>query len=352
MSLPAADLGDALLRPLTAEDAPAYRALMLQAYADDADAFTSTPQERAAEPLSWWVERIAGRHGVAFGAFLGGTLVGTAALEFSAKPKTAHKALLLGMFVQPHARGRGLGRGLVQAALQAAAARPGVRVVTLTLTEGNAAALRLYRACGFREFGVEPQAIATPGGLRAKVHMTQALATPADAAPRISFRVATWEDRPVLSRLLELYQYDLSDVWPQHLNRHGEYGFAVDRYLRNPLLRAYLAQVDGRHAGFGLVDPDVSLPGNQLWMGQFFVMKAYRRLGVGRLLARHIFDAQRGRWEVGQMPLNLPAQAFWRRVIGEYTQGRYVEHELHDDRWDGVLQCFDNTLPPAGGGAA
>lgn len=162
--------------------------------------------------------------------------------------------------------------------------------------------------------------------------------------PAVTFRVAHWADRPVLSRLLELYQYDMSEVWPQDLNVHGEYGFAVDRYLRNPLLRAYLFHVDGNYAGFALVDPDVSLPGNQYWMGQFFVMTRYRRLGVGSLGARHVFDEFRGKWEVGQMPLNYPAQAFWRRVIGEYTHGDYVEHELHDERWDGFLQSFDNSI--------
>jgi predicted acetyltransferase len=154
--------------------------------------------------------------------------------------------------------------------------------------------------------------------------------------------VAAWQDRPVLSRLLELYQHDLSDVWPQDVNLHGEYGFAIDRYLRNPRLCAYLFRVDGCYAGFGLVDPDVSLPENEFWMGQFFVMKRYRRLGVGARAACQIFDRHRGRWEVGQMPLNVAARAFWRRVIGDYTRGRFVEHELHDERWDGFLQCFDN----------
>jgi predicted acetyltransferase len=162
--------------------------------------------------------------------------------------------------------------------------------------------------------------------------------------PDITFRVAQWQDKPVLSRLLELYQYDLSEVWPQDLNLHGEYGFAVDRYLRNPRLRAYLFLVDSVYAGFGLVDPDVSLPENEFWMGQFFVMKRYRRLGVGTRAAHFIFDQFRGKWEVGQMPLNLPAQAFWRRTIAEYTHGNFVEHELHDERWDGFLQCFDNRV--------
>jgi hypothetical protein len=41
----------ALLQP---PDAAAYRLLMLQAYEGAADAFTSTAQERTAEPLSLW----------------------------------------------------------------------------------------------------------------------------------------------------------------------------------------------------------------------------------------------------------------------------------------------------------
>ena len=154
-------------------DAPSYRALMLHAYEAAADAFTSTPQERAAEPLSWWVARLADPQGLshAFGAFLGDELLGTVTLEFSAKPKTRHKAHLIGMFVAQAARGQGAGRALLQAAMRLAGDRPGVRVVTLTVTEGNAPAIALYEAFGFERFGLEPMAIATPQGFKAKVHM-------------------------------------------------------------------------------------------------------------------------------------------------------------------------------------
>jgi len=146
---------------------------MLHAYEAAPDAFTSTPEERAAEPESWWVKRIAdpGAHSVSFGAFEGEDLVGTVTVEFAARAKTRHKAHLIGMFVRESARGLGAGRALVRAALEAAAARPGVIVVTLTVTEGNDSAVGLYESCGFRRFGVEPMAIATPGGFRAKVHM-------------------------------------------------------------------------------------------------------------------------------------------------------------------------------------
>ncbi|MGH6624419.1 MAG: GNAT family N-acetyltransferase [Burkholderiaceae bacterium] len=150
-----------------------YRELMLHAYERAADAFTSTREERANEPESWWAKRIASADGlgVAFGAYQEDRLIGTVALEFSAKPKTRHKAHLIGMFVLESCRGLGAGKALVQAAIECATSRPSVRSMILTVTEGNEAAIHLYRACGFLEFGKEPMAILTPSGYKAKLHM-------------------------------------------------------------------------------------------------------------------------------------------------------------------------------------
>lgn len=158
---------------LTADHAAQYRGLMLHGYEHAPDAFTSTPQERAAMPLSWWAQRIADPTGlgIAFGALDGENLVGTVALEFSAKPKTRHKAHLIGMYVLQAWRGHGLGRQLVAAALEHAAKRPGIALVTLTVSEGNAPAVALYESAGFQTFGVEPKAIRTSAGYIAKVHM-------------------------------------------------------------------------------------------------------------------------------------------------------------------------------------
>lgn len=157
--------------PLQAADALRYRALMLEAYELAADAFTSTPQERAAEPEAWWVKRITDAHSVVLGAFAGDALVGTVALEFSTKPKTLHKAHVLGMYVQPGFRAFGAGKALMDALLALAAQRKGVELLNLTVTEGNEAALKLYRSVGFESFGTEPMAIRTPDGFKGKVHM-------------------------------------------------------------------------------------------------------------------------------------------------------------------------------------
>ena len=162
----------------------AYRELMLEAYEDAADAFTTTAAERRAEPDSWWSKRIGSQTGLStsFGAWVNHNLVGSVAIEYASKPKTRHSALVLGMYVQPAYRSQGVGRLLMRAVLEAARQRPEILVLTLTLTEGNESALRLYRSAGFEVWGIEPMAIRADSGIKGKVHMWRAMHPPATAA--------------------------------------------------------------------------------------------------------------------------------------------------------------------------
>jgi len=75
-------------------------------------------------------------------------------------------------------------------------------------------------------------------------------------------------------------------------------------------------------------------------ISEFFVLRRHRRRGVGTEVARRVFDRYPGKWEVTQLTRNVDAQAFWRRVIGDYTGGRYDELPRPDGR--GVMQRFDN----------
>lgn len=80
-------------------------------------------------------------------------------------------------------------------------------------------------------------------------------------------------------------------------------------------------------------------------MEQFFILKRYRATGAGRALARFVFASHPGPWEVGEMPGNLQAQAFWRKVIAEFTGGQYTEQHVTEGWWQGVVQQF--TVPSA-----
>jgi ribosomal protein S18 acetylase RimI-like enzyme len=162
------------VRRLVPADAPAYRALMLAAYARHPDAFTSSPAERAALPLAWWEARVAeapDAHERVVGAWADDTLAGVAGLSFETRAKARHKATLFGMYVLPAFRHEGVGARLVDAVLAAARARDGVGLVQLTVSAGNRAAQALYARAGFVPFGVEPFAVAVDDGFVAKVHM-------------------------------------------------------------------------------------------------------------------------------------------------------------------------------------
>jgi len=165
------------VRRLVPDDAPAYRALMLDAYRDHPDAFTSSAEERAAQPTDWWAWRLAPGDAVAqrvFGAFDGDALLGAAGWSRGDRAKAAHRAELFGMAVVAAARGRGAGRALVEAVIADARAA-GALTMTLTVTDGNGTAERLYARCGFVRIGLEPMAVRVGDGFVAKATMWRRL---------------------------------------------------------------------------------------------------------------------------------------------------------------------------------
>ncbi len=155
-------------------------------------------------------------------------------------------------------------------------------------------------------------------------------------------RIASAAERPVLFRMLELYQHDLSDVWDQDIDECGEYGYSLDQYWSDSTQRPYVILVQSKYAGLALVNGAVKVPGGRYWLEQYFIIKKYRRMGLGRAAATRLFDSLPGQWQVGQMPLNLPAQAFWRATINEYTNGNYSESEIKSGSWRGLLQEFNS----------
>jgi ribosomal protein S18 acetylase RimI-like enzyme len=158
------------IRRLTAEDAPAYRALRLRGLREHPEAFTSSFEEDAALPPEASEKRLRSHAQTFWGAFDGAVLLGIVGLDRELRAKNRHKATVVGMYVAPEAAGRGAGRALLDALL-AAARGEGLELLVLTVTEGSGPAAALYARCGFRSFGVEPRAIKVGGAAYAKNHM-------------------------------------------------------------------------------------------------------------------------------------------------------------------------------------
>jgi RimJ/RimL family protein N-acetyltransferase len=137
------------IRLLTPADAALYPPVRLEALASNPEAFTSTLEREQEKPLAWFEERLTTSD--VFGAFIADELVGTAGFRREDGAKTAHKGVLWGMYVRPGARKSGVGRLLVDAVAAHAAQR--VEQLQLVVVSDNVAALRLYAAAGFVEYG-------------------------------------------------------------------------------------------------------------------------------------------------------------------------------------------------------
>jgi len=159
---------------------------------------------------------------------------------------------------------------------------------------------------------------------------------------------AAVEDKPVVQNLLELCEHDLSEFGGWDVTDHGLFGYHyLDHYWSEAGRYPFLVRVGGRLAGLALIR-DVQEQGAVVHvMAEFFVLRKYRRQGVGRGLALLLFDRFPGRWRVEQIPGNDPALAFWRKVIGEYTGGRFAELDPDaPSELGGTGQVFET--PPSG----
>ena len=151
---------------------------------------------------------------------------------------------------------------------------------------------------------------------------------------------ATPDERPVVRHLLQLYLHDFSEFDGDEVNATGLYHYPwVEEYWCAPKA-AFLFKAAGNYAGFCLVDQDVLLPNSEHSISEFFVLRKYRRSGLGRFAASSIFSSRPGAWEVAQHESNVPAQAYWRNVIAEYANGSYAEHYLDTEEWHGPVQTL------------
>lgn len=157
-----ADDVPAAVRPLGEEDVEALWRLRGRALRDRPDAFLTSPADHPPldEYRARFLERAEGGS-VVLGAFAETGLVGMAGLAPQRSPKLAHKGTVWGVFVEPGARGRGLGEALVRGVIAAARAAGLARLVLAVSAENPAR--RVYERCGFVAWGTEPCALELDG---------------------------------------------------------------------------------------------------------------------------------------------------------------------------------------------
>ena len=98
-------------------------------------------------------------------------LLGAVGLERDERIKVRHIGHIVSMMVRESARGQGIGRALLDTLIDAAREPAGLEMLTLTVTDVNASAVRLYERTGFARFGTLHKAIKVGDRYHDKVHM-------------------------------------------------------------------------------------------------------------------------------------------------------------------------------------
>ena len=144
------------------------------------------------------------------------------------------------------------------------------------------------------------------------------------------------ESDAVLRNVTEHYCYDMSEWFDLNTGADGRYSYDTESIWAKGY-DAYLVKVDDSLAGFALIGlahewlADVGAHD----IREFFVMRKFRRRGIGRSMARFLFGEYPGEWLVRVLDANAPAVTFWRGEISSYSVGAYgeAEHSVNGRRW-------------------
>ena len=143
----------------------------------------------------------------------------------------------------------------------------------------------------------------------------------------IELKQIEYEDKSILRQMMELYLHDYSEFDGEDVNLHGRYEYKyIDQYWAEEGRVPFFIRVDGQLAGLALTRITED-DGGVRSLAEYFIMRKYRRKGVGATAARQLFDMFPGRWHVGQEWCNKPARQFWMRVVDDYTHGTFTRTE-------------------------
>jgi predicted acetyltransferase len=156
-------------------------------------------------------------------------------------------------------------------------------------------------------------------------------------------------DDALLRNLYEHYVHDMSEWLAIDTRADGAYHLDTAPFWDGDFA-VYLAREQGSIAGFGVVgsaEPWLGTPAARD-VRDFFVLRRYRRRGVGDALALHLWNQHPAAWIIRILVANKPALPFWRRMVRSYRGDAHEElpviergHDAIERDWIHLL--FDNT---------
>src|SRR5262245_60010051 len=123
--------------------------------------------------------------------------------------------------------------------------------------------------------------------------------------------------------------HDMSGIHPVVVGADGRFQYEkLGLYWSQPGTHfPFLVYLEGRVAGFALAtrgSPASDDP-EDLDVAEFFILRGYRRGGIGRQAAFLLWNRLPGHWVVRVSVANRAGLAFGRAAIEQYTRGIFAE---------------------------
>lgn len=110
--------------------------------------------------------------GFILGAFNDETLIGELNFNQQQGEKFRHKGDIGAVYVVPEQRGKGVAKALLLAALEKTRTITDLAIISLSVNAENKSAIKVYEACGFKAYGVEPKGLCVNKTYIDLMHMT------------------------------------------------------------------------------------------------------------------------------------------------------------------------------------
>ncbi|WP_230200200.1 GNAT family N-acetyltransferase [Bacillus niameyensis] len=152
----------------------------------------------------------------------------------------------------------------------------------------------------------------------------------------ITLSLIPYEDKTILQNLMQLYRYDSSEFDGHVLTKHGLYLYKyLDHQWTDDYRRPYLVKADGELAGFALVSLDVPKEFTKLSnaektnvISDFFIMRKFRRKGVGKRSPIHFFKNIKECGRLDRQRVTCRRKCFGRELSMNIQIAVYIKKKL------------------------
>ncbi len=228
------------------------------------------------------------------------------------------KGEIYAIYILPQYQGEGIGTMLLKKAIHRLEEENLIPYIIIALEKNNSAR-NFYEKLGFHFIGKMLKKIGR-SEYSCSIYGSKTLLD----GFKIELVTATLADYPIILNMAQYYAVDLAKYLHADVLsiKNNEY---FKSYFTEPSRISLLIRNGQEDVGFALINSNGFILSTDFNMGEFFILEKFRKKGIGQQVVDQIWKKYLGRWEVPVIPENIPALTFWRKVIFNFTRGKYLE---------------------------